>query len=36
LTDVAPKAPEVALKVKKLFTDAPTPEAEEAVLESTG
>ena len=36
LTDVAPKAPEDALNVKQLFTDAPIPDAEEAVFESTG
>ena len=36
LTEVAPKAPVVALNEKKLFTDAPTPEVVDEVLESTG
>ena len=35
-TEVAPKAPDAALNEKKPFTDAPIPEVEDAVLESTG
>ena len=36
MTEVAPKAPDAALNEKKPFTDAPIPEVEDAVLESTG
>ena len=36
MTEVAPKAPDDALNEKKPFTDAPIPEAEDAVFERTG